>query len=166
MSEAFATYLRDEHRALLAALDEALAGPSGFDPARYASFRAQLLRHMAVEERLVVSPLRARQVVVPDGYEVRVEHAALAALLAAAPDAALAVELRALLTAHCAREEAPGGLFEVLAGHVIGDDAVQMAKTFPDVKAATYSSATWLPRTVKDALDLARGLTPPPHPHE
>jgi hypothetical protein len=107
-------FLADDHRRLEALLDEALSLPGKIQRDSYAAFRRGLLKHIAMEERIL---LPAAQTVrggkpLPLAARLRLDHAALAALLVPSPTPAIIAAIRAVLVAHNPIEEGPDGLYE------------------------------------------------------
>ncbi|MGZ3405282.1 MAG: hemerythrin domain-containing protein, partial [Polyangia bacterium] len=106
-------YMTDDHQRLDALLDRATADAGHFDAEAFERFRAGLLRHIGIEEKILLRDARQRRggEPLPVAARLRVEHAAIASLLVPTPDAALAGEIRQLLEAHNVLEEADGGLY-------------------------------------------------------
>ena len=110
-----ATTIRDwleiDHRRLERLLDDS-DREGQFDAASFAAFRARLLRHIGIEEKIVFAAVRdALGQPMSRARQIRVEHAAIASLLVPAPDLALVGELRALLRAHDELEEGRDGVY-------------------------------------------------------
>lgn len=103
-------YLVDDHCHLHALLDVADSEP--FDAEAYAAFRAGLLRHIGIEEKILF-PATRRRLGRPleRAGRLRVEHAALTSLMVPSPDRALCAEIRGLLARHDAQEEGPEGVY-------------------------------------------------------
>ena len=135
-------YLVEEHRAIDGLLARASGpGPAGpIDLAAYEELRARLLRHIAIEEKLVFPAARRAggQAIAARTHRLRVEHAAITTLLVAPPDAALIGELRRALEPHDAAEEGPGGVYDECES-LLGDawvDLLAQARAYPPVKVA------------------------------
>src|SRR5512134_284756 len=107
-------YLCDEHERIEADLRAAIADPAAFDAAPYERARLTLLRHIAIEEKILLPFARERRggEVMPIAARLRKEHGALASLLVPTPDHALVGELLGLLASHNRHEEGPGALYE------------------------------------------------------
>ena len=107
-------YLTQDHRRLDAVLTEALAGED-IDRERYDAFRRGLLRHIAIEENIVMPLIRERS---ENGFfalqQIHLEHGAIAALLVPPPDDELITVLRSLLEKHNLLEETQDTLYDVL----------------------------------------------------
>ncbi len=151
------TYLSDDHARLEALLSAAAPGSSGFAPEPFDAFRAGLLRHIALEEKILFRAMRDAGV--DDALpallaRLRVDHGALASLLVPTPSRALVAEIRSILGPHNAAEDAPGGLYErcdaLLASRA--SDIVDRMRGYPPVKVAAYSDGPRVLRTAADAL--------------
>jgi hypothetical protein len=107
----------------------------------YQCFREQLLRHIRVEERILL-PMAARRrgEALSLAARLRLDHGALAALLMLPPvDRALRA-IRAVLDAHNPLEERGGGVYEQcesLAGSEISELLAQIAAT-PRVPVSSW----------------------------
>ena len=137
-----AEYLVADHARLDALLARSVRDPGRFAAGAFEEFRAGLMRHMAIEERVVSPDARRRR----DGHpldlarRVRVHHAALALLATQQPSAHLVGELRQLLLLHIGEEEGPGGTFEEHARLLTAADQADLvarAAAFPSVQRAS-----------------------------
>jgi hypothetical protein len=135
--------LRGEHAGFDDLLRRALAGPEALDREAYASFRKGLLRHIGLEEKLLIP--QARRLQSPGALrlveQLRADHAALAALLVPTPTRELVGQLEAVLREHNPLEEDPGGLYEICE-QAVGpalDELLQRLRGFPEVPAAAHS---------------------------
>ncbi len=132
MTGPIARYLADDHARL-----DALLTRGATDSAAYADFRSGLLRHIGMEEKILLpAAQRARGgQPLPAAARLRLDHGALAALLVPSPTPAIRAALRGILERHNALEEGPDGIYaacERLAG---GDGATLLAslRAFPQV---------------------------------
>lgn len=105
-----------DHRRLGRLLDAATRG----DRASYSLFRAGLLRHIGIEEKILLPALRAAAQELPMAHQLRLDHGALAAMLVPSPTPELLSDIRELLALHDPLEEGPTGLYG-LADAVLGD---------------------------------------------
>jgi hypothetical protein len=123
-AEDLSRHLVADHQRLAALLERAIASPD-IDMRSYDEFRRGLLRHIAIEEKILLpAAARAR------GGEplslagrLRREHGAIAALLVPTPTPAIIGALRTVLVAHNGLEEGPHGLYRIcerLAGDAAG----------------------------------------------
>jgi hypothetical protein len=107
--------LADDHLRLDRLLDEAAGpDPARVEPAPFDAFRRGLLKHIGMEEKLLLPA--AQQLnggePLPIAAKLRLEHGAIAALLVPSPTPQIVAVLRTVLAAHNAVEEGPGGLYE------------------------------------------------------
>lgn len=107
-------FLSDDHRRLDALLARTDADPTRIDEASYDEFRRGLLRHIAMEEKVLFAYIRARGDA--DGRALvdtlHADHAAIASILVLPPSRAMIATLRTVLGEHNPLEEDPGGLYD------------------------------------------------------
>lgn len=108
-------YFELDHKRLEALLNRATEKPSTFEMNAYGEFRAGLLRHIGLEERILFP---AAQKVkggepFPSLPKLRLDHGALTALLVPPPTQAIVAAIRTILVGHDALEESPGGPYDV-----------------------------------------------------
>lgn len=105
-------YLVQDHEELRALLSEALTGAS-FGVEAFAQFRERLLRHIGIEEKLVLPAARRANggLALERAAALRIDHAAISSLLVPTPDAALAQEVASILRTHDAIEEGEAGIY-------------------------------------------------------
>lgn len=151
-------YMTEDHARLDALLATATAGDA-FDAGAFERFRAGLLRHIGIEEKILLSDARARRggEPLPRAARLRVEHAAIASLLVPTPTPAIAAELRALLDAHNAVEEGDGGLYDELDALAAGDAErlLERARAAVEPPMARHFDGAGVMRTAAEALALA-----------
>lgn len=133
--------LEADHRRLEALLAQAVAGPAGVERGAFDNFRAGLLRHIAMEEKVLVPELRRRGAA-PERVlaRLRADHAALAGLLLPSPTREDVETIRSILLAHNPLEEGPGGLYaacDAWGGETV-DALVARMDAIPAVKVAPY----------------------------
>lgn len=110
MTDTISSWLARDHRRLGVLLSDAIEG----DAVAYAKLRAGLLRHIGIEEKILLRELAAvRAEPVPVAPQLHLDHAALAALLVPSPTRALLERARALFELHDPLEEGPGGLYAI-----------------------------------------------------
>ena len=91
-----------------------MSDPINIDASAYAQFRSGLLKHIGMEEKVLLpaaQKLRGGEPL-PVAPKLRLDHGALAALLVPTPTAPLVAAIRAILKAHNPIEEDPGGIYE------------------------------------------------------
>jgi hypothetical protein len=109
-----------DHQRLGTLLSRAYDG----DRVSYDEFRGGLLRHIGIEEKILLPALRATGYQPPIAAQLHLDHSALVAMLVPTPSTVLLARIRTLLAEHDPLEEAAGGLYP-LADELIGDvDAV------------------------------------------
>ena len=135
-------YLSHDHTRLGALLAQATANPAAIDLAAYEPFRSGLLRHVAIEEKVLFADSRARRggVRLPVTRQLHADHAVLASLLVPTPSHWLLETIRQILAEHDPLEEDPGGLYESceqLAGAEI-DHVVARMHAIPPVRESEH----------------------------
>jgi hypothetical protein len=108
--------LTADHERLDTLLSRAIDG----DRAAYDAFRGGLLRHIGIEEKILLPALRAAGRDPPEAEQLRLDHSALVAMLVPTPSASLLREMRALLELHNPLEEQAGCLYP-LADEVLSE---------------------------------------------
>jgi len=158
MDGTIAAYLTDDH----ARLDGLLAAAerrAPMDLDAYAAFRRGLLRHIAIEEKLLLPAVeRARDGVPLDiTTRLRLDHGAIAALLVPTPTPAIVTTLRHILGRHNEAEEGPDGLYAtcdaVLTCEV--DALVAAMAAHPPVAVSPHNDAAVVMPAVTRALERA-----------
>lgn len=130
-------YLVADHDRLGALLARALAHAPAIDRAAYDDFRRGLLRHIAMEEKVLLPAAQRLRggMPLPVAGRLRSDHAALAALLVPTPTAAILAAIGRILGDHERLEDGPDGVFatcERLAGRGAAALARELAAA-PDV---------------------------------
>ena len=151
-------YLSRDHTLLEGLLAES-ERRSPIDLDAYAEFRGGLLRHIAIEEKLLLpAAQRARDGVPLDiASRLRLDHGAIAALLVPTPTPAIVATLRSILGRHNEMEEGPEGLYatcdRILAAEA-GPLVAAMAK-HPAVPVSPHNDAAVVMPAVQRALERA-----------
>lgn len=112
-------FLTADHARLDALLAAACADPPQVDGEAYRELRAGLLRHIAMEEKVLFAEVRA-QADEAAKHVTRIlhaDHAAIASLLVPPPTAGLIASLKGILDDHNPLEDAPGGLYDQVDRH-------------------------------------------------
>jgi len=145
-----------DHARLDELLRRSVADPSAFDRQAFEAFRGGLLRHIALEEKILLPAVRAARGGEPHpaARRLRIEHGAIASLLVPTPDPAIVSELRSILEPHNAVEEEPQGLYrtcEELLGPGV-ETLLARARAYPAVKTAPHNDGPGVYRTAAAAL--------------
>jgi hypothetical protein len=152
-------YLSEDHQRLDALLQRTVAKPGMMDMEQYAEFRKGLLRHIAMEEKIVLPTIARLQGGWPAAIaeRLRLDHGALVALLVPPPTPAIVLAIRSILQVHNVLEEQEGGLyqlFERLAGPETERLLVQL-KAAPDVPVVTHNEKPEVLEATRRALARA-----------
>jgi hypothetical protein len=115
MPESILEYLAADHDRLERWLNEATAGGAiAMEP--YEKFRHGILRHIGMEERILLPAIAQAQGGAPsaDAERLRLDHGAIVALLVPPPDAAIIRTLKHILGPHNVLEEGERGVYRLL----------------------------------------------------
>ena len=152
-------FLVEDHRRLDGLLQAAVAHPGTVDDHAYAQFRAGLLRHIGMEEKILLPAaqrLRGGEPL-PLAAKLRLDHGALASLLMPTPTAAILATIQGILVDHNVLEEGATGLYETcdaLAGSE-GEPILAALRAAPDVAVMRYNDSPAVMNAVRRALERA-----------
>jgi hypothetical protein len=152
-------FLAADHARLDGLLARAEAEPGSVAAEPFAAFRAGLLRHIALEEKILFPAAhRARGgAPLPTFRRLRIDHGAIASLLVPAPTPALIAELRSILIPHDGIEEADGGLYDacdaLLAAQA--EQVLERMRAYPPVRVAPHRDGPRVVRTAAEALRIS-----------
>ena len=135
-------FLERDHERLDHLLTNALS-----DERSYREFRAGLLWHIGVEEKILFPFLRRTRGQSELLDQLHRDHAAISALLVPPPDREIIEQIRAILTAHNPLEEGPGGLYE----QIEDADLLREVRAFPPIRVAPHAD-TEITRASIEAL--------------
>ncbi len=148
--------LSEDHVRLDALLRQAVASPGAFDRTAFDAFRGGLLRHIGIEEKVLLPAAREARggEPLPLARRLRIEHGAIASLLVPTPSAEIVAEIRKILEPHNLLEEDPGGLYQTCDALLAGRAAEIVARmtAYPPVKVAAYNDGPRVLRTAAEAL--------------
>ena len=157
--EEISRFLADEHVRLDGLLRRAVADPVHIDRAAYAEFRAGQLKHIAMEERVLLPAAKRANdgKPLPTVAKLRRDHVAIAALLVPTPTPAIVATLRAILNDHNAIEEDLGGLYgtcdEILAAEA--DEILVQLHAAPEVRVNQHADTPSVFAAARRALERA-----------
>lgn len=107
-------FFERDHRRLDQLLEKATAPEQGFDMEAYEAFRQGLLKHIRMEETILLPAalkLRGGEPL-PVAAKIRLDHGALTALMVPPPSKAIIGAVKNILADHDLLEEGPGGMYE------------------------------------------------------
>lgn len=142
-------FLAADHARLDALLARADRGDGSIDREAYAELRGGLLRHIAMEEKVLLPFARAKRgEPLAIAKKLRADHGEIASLLVPSPSPALCARLRARLAEHNAIEEGDGGLYaqcDAIAGGNAAE-VVSRLRAQPAVPVAPHYDGPLLER--------------------
>ena len=115
MNNKLYSFFINDHRRIESLLNHAAINLEHIDLVIYSEFRKSLLRHIGIEEKIVLPAIKKLQHGLPyDAADtLRGEHGALAALLVPSPDKKIVKALQAILNHHNGLEECENCLYRV-----------------------------------------------------
>ena len=152
-------FLTEDHRRLEQLLQSAVAHADQVDRGAYAQFRAGLLRHIGMEEKILLPAAQRLRGGEPllIASRLRLDHGALATLLIPTPTAAVIATIRGILEEHNILEEGPGGLYEI-CDKLAGSEAAQLLaklQAAPELAVLPCSDSPAVMPAVQRALERA-----------
>lgn len=135
-------FMAEDHVRIDQCLLRAEREDGSIDNEAYAAFRSALLRHIAMEEKVLFPIARAKRggVALPIAASLHEDHGVIAKLLVRSPSVALLNELGPILERHNAREEGAGGLYATCDALLSEEahDLVARMREQPEVPLAKY----------------------------
>lgn len=169
MASGVTRLLVSEHAQSQGTLRACVGADGTVDLKRFDEFRHGLLRHIAIEEKVLMPALTralGRSPLFQNG--LRKDHAGVAALCVPTPTAEWLEDLRELLEHHQRVEEAPGGFYALVDEHLGGDPVLLNAvATFPPLKLPDFVRGPKVRELLHDVLALTGitdGTVPPSRP--
>jgi hypothetical protein len=143
-------FLTADHERLDGLLSKSQRADGSIEAATYAELRQGLLRHIAMEEKVLLPYAKNKRggEALPIAAALRKDHGEIASLLVPSPSTAICTQLRAALERHNPLEEGAGGLYatcDALAGPDAGD-VVDRLKAQPAVPMAPHYDGPLLGR--------------------
>lgn len=150
-----------DHQRLDGLLTRSVTGSGPVDLETFGAFRAGILRHIGMEEKVLFTAAREARGgrPLPIAARLRVDHGAIAALLVPTPTRDLVAEIRSVLGPHNRREEEPGGAYEACdeaLGPVAAARLVAELRAFPVPPLKAYNDGPEVFRHIEANLDRAR----------
>lgn len=116
MPGALYQYLADDHERLDSLLQRAVGKSGVIEAESYHEFRKGLLRHISMEEKIVLPAIArwqgGKKAAIAE--RLRLDHGALVSLLAPPPTPSIMLTIRSILEVHNELEEREGGLYQLL----------------------------------------------------
>ena len=161
-------FLVEDHRRLDGLFQAAAVHPETIDDRAYSQFRAGLLRHIGMEEKILLPAAQRQRGGEPLAIaaKLRLDHGALASLLMPAPTAAILEAIQQILVGHNVLEEGADGLYETcdaLAGRE-AEQTLAALRAAPNVNVMPYNDSPAVMNAVQRALERAGYRLPEPHP--
>lgn len=152
-------FLTEDHRRLETLLQSALNSSGRVDQVVYDQFRAGLLRHIGMEEKILLPTAQRLRNGEPLSLagRLRLDHGAIAALLMPTPTAGLIATLRKILDKHDMIEEGPEGLYQTcnaLAG-AENEPLLAQLRAAPDLSVLPHADTPAVLGAVRRALERA-----------
>ena len=152
-------YLANDHRHLEDALQRAMGLPGVIEARAYSEFRGGLLRHIGMEEKILLPAAQAARGgnALPLAAKLRLDHGALAALLVLTPTSSIIAAIRTILAAHNPIEEGPDGVYEQCE-HLTraeADAILVRLQSAPVVKLAAHVDSPVAIQSARQALQRA-----------
>jgi hypothetical protein len=158
-------FLADDHDRLEVLLRSAVTPSGEIDLVSYREFRAELLRHIGIEEKILFPASRRANGGRPHPTVARLhrDHGALALLLVPTPTTGIVEEIRSILDGHNEIEEGKGGVYDD-CDRLLGDEldtVLERLRSYPPVKVAPHFDGPEIVRRAEDALRaVSRGRKP------
>jgi hypothetical protein len=149
-------FLATDHARLDGLLQRAITETGRVNRAAYAEFRAGLLTHISLEDKILLPAAQRLRGGAPLALaaKLRLDHGALAALLVPTPTPTIVAALRAILVTHNLVEEGPGGVYECCE-QLVGTEAealLAQLQSAPEVPVAPHSDGPHVMDVVRRAL--------------
>lgn len=150
--------LERDHDRLDALFTKALAGGENVDLDAYEAFRRGLLRHVGMEELILIPAARRLSgAAVELAGRTRLDHAALTSLLIPAPTPKILAVIRAILEPHNRMEEEGDGLYaqcEKALGPEAGE-ILERLRAAPEIPPAAHVDGPHVDASIRRALAAA-----------
>lgn len=159
MNKPLYRFFTDDHHRIEGLLDSATAKPGKIDMEYYSRFRAGLLRHIKMEERILFPAAKSVNKELMESLipRFKAEHGALTALMVPPPDASLIHAIRFVLQKHDKAEEKPGGMYDVCEKLTRSrtQDLIDQLVDVPEVLLQSHNPAPIALEAAKRALKRA-----------
>jgi hypothetical protein len=153
------SFFAADHRRLEKLFEAATVDPENVDEAVFLKFREGLLRHIRMEENVLLPAAKRCRGGSPHplAEKIRLDHGAIATLLVPSPSKRVVIALKGILAIHDELEEKPGGLYDTCEALTAGETNELLAKlreTKP-VAVRPYNDEPFVFESVRSALARA-----------
>jgi hypothetical protein len=159
-------FFAGDHRRLDGILRHATAVAGRVDLALFEEFRGGLLRHIGMEEKVLLPAARRARggEALPFARRLRLDHGAIAAMLVPTPTPEGVERLLSILAPHNAFEEGQGGLYATCDRLLAAEagDLLERLRVFPAVPLAPHQDSPRVEKHIAETLALARQAHEPP----
>jgi hypothetical protein len=159
MADTVYEYLAADHDRLEGLLDRSSSNPGEIDLQPYHEFRKGPLRHISIEEKILLPAISRLQrgISSADAERIRLDHGALAALLVPPPDERIIRTIRRILDGHNVLEEKLDGIYRELE-RLAGPEAreiLEKMKAAPEVPVMPFNERPEVLDATRRALTRA-----------
>jgi Hemerythrin HHE cation binding domain len=152
------SFLASDHARLDSLLERAGECRSVEELAAYDQFRRGLLRHISMEEKVLLPAAeRARGAPLSEAARLRLDHGALAALMMPSPHPRIVRAIRFIFARHNPIEEGPAGVYEACEA-LAGADGAELLKALratPQVPVKPHLDTPRVYKALQHALARA-----------
>lgn len=138
MSGRLYEFFECDHRRLEKLLERAIASKEGIDMEAYGAFRQGLLKHIRMEETILLPAAMTLRNGEPleIAAKIRLDHGALTALMVPPPSGMIIAAVKGILADHDLLEEGPGGMYESIENlsGTQAEELIEKAKSTPEVR--------------------------------
>ena len=138
-------FLAKDHARLDDLLQQAISQSDRFNHDAYREFRRGLLRHIAMEEKVLLPTIHRLRGGAPllSAAKLRLDHGALGALVMPTPTQPIIDLIRTILHSHNLLEEGPGGVYEQCeeVPGVEKEKLLNRLQAVPAVSVAAYNDS-------------------------
>ena len=157
MADALHRYLSSDHQRLESLLEASVREDGSIDPTPYDEFRRGLLRHIGIEERILLPEIRRRRGSTVVEEQIHLDHAALGSLLVPPPTLREIETIRSILQSHNPLEEGEGGLYEIFEQLADRDleELMERVRSFPQIPLSPEADTPVVRRSIEENLRKA-----------
>jgi hypothetical protein len=159
MTRVLYQYMSDDHDRLNGLMERAVAIAGVIDMEAYSEFRKGLLRHISMEEKIVLPAIATWQggQKAAVAERLRLDHGAIVSLLVPPPTSSIILTMRSILAVHNELEEEKGGFYE-LFDRLAGSETEKMLgklRAAPAVPVLPHNNQPEILEVTKRAVSRA-----------